>query len=72
MKFMQKRLVLFLMVLSCLCFYSTAAKAQVQRTVEGIITDAQTGESLIGVTVLLKNTTSGVITNYEGHYKFGG
>jgi len=41
-------------------------------TVEGIVTDAKTGESLIGVTVLLKNTTSGVITNYEGHYTFGG
>lgn len=72
MKFLQKRLVLFLMFLSFLCMPTTSMTAQGQRTVEGIITDAQTGESLIGVTVLLKNTTSGVITNYEGHYKFGG
>ena len=48
------------------------AKAQSQSTVEGVVTDATTGESLIGVTIVLKNTTSGVITNYDGHYKFGG
>jgi len=55
-----------------MCLYGNQAIAQSQRTVEGLVTDAQTRESLIGVTVVLKNTTSGVITNYDGHYKFGG
>lgn len=72
MKLILKYLVPSVILFSCLCFFSTNANAQGQLTVEGIITDAETGESLIGVTVLLKNTTSGVITNYEGHYKFGG
>lgn len=69
---MHKRLSLFTIFLSLLCCGSSMVKAQEQRTVEGIVTDAHTGESLIGVAVLLKNTTSGVITNYEGQYKFGG
>lgn len=62
-------IVLFALVLG---FGSCPLKAQESRTVQGIVTDAQTGESLIGVTVVLKNTSSGVITNYEGHYSFGG
>ncbi len=70
MKFIQKHLVLLILFLSLLCSFNTNAQEQI--TVEGIITDAQTGESLIGATVIIKNTTSGVITNYEGHYKFGG
>lgn len=72
MKPTQKRLYLFTLFLSLLFLCNGIAKAQNQRAIEGIVTDAKTGESLIGVTVLLKNTTSGVITNYEGHYKFGG
>ena len=72
MKFLHKIRSLFLIILSLLCLSNFSLKAQEMHTVEGIVTDAKTGESLIGVTVLLKNTTSGVITNYEGHYTFGG
>src|SRR4030042_1214370 len=39
-----------------------------QQTVEGIITDATTDETLIGVTVLLKGYTVGTITDMDGHY----
>ncbi len=46
--------------------------AQEMHSVEGVVTDVSTGESLIGVSIILKNTTSGVITDYEGHYYFGG
>lgn len=72
MKFKQTRIALSVILGGLLIFCGLGVKAQVQRTVEGIITDAQTGESLIGVAIVLKNTTSGVITDYEGHYKFGG
>ncbi|MBI9059156.1 MAG: SusC/RagA family TonB-linked outer membrane protein [Labilibaculum sp.] len=72
MKYKQKYLSLFLITLSLLCFCNGTAEAQEVQTVEGIVTDAKSGESLIGVTVILKNTTSGVITNYEGHYTFSG
>ncbi len=50
----------------------TALNAQSQVTIKGIITDAESGEAIIGATILLENTTSGVVSNYDGHYRFGG
>src|SRR5690554_4767267 len=38
------------------------------RTVSGTVTDAETGEALPGVTVLLKGTSSGATTTIEGKY----
>lgn len=72
MKFKQKRLRHLTLFLGLLLFCHGVAKGQGQRTIEGVVTDAKTGEALIGVAVVLKNTTSGVITDYDGHYKFGG
>jgi len=60
------------MFLSQLILCETQIIAQEQKEIEGLVTDATTGETLIGVPVALKNTTSGVITDYEGRYKFGG
>jgi outer membrane cobalamin receptor len=37
-------------------------------TVSGFITDAETGESLIGATVRVKGTAIGVVTNKSGYY----
>jgi len=39
------------------------------RTVSGTVTDAETGESLPGVNVLLKGTGTGITTNLDGNYK---
>jgi len=39
-----------------------------QETVSGTITDAQTGDTLPGVNVILKGTTTGTSTNATGHY----
>ncbi len=39
------------------------------RTVSGKVTDADTGEGLPGVNVLLKGTSSGVNTDLDGNYK---
>jgi TonB-linked SusC/RagA family outer membrane protein len=39
-----------------------------QRTVSGKITDSNTGEPLIGATVLVKGTTTGAITTVNGAY----
>lgn len=60
-------LVLFAALLS-----AVEISAQSQFTVEGIVTDIETGEVIIGATVILEDTTSGVVTNYDGHYRFGG
>lgn len=41
--------------------------AQVQR-VSGTVTDTETGEALPGVTIILKGTTNGTITDLDGNY----
>ena len=40
-----------------------------QRTVTGVVTDAQTGESLIGANVFVKDTSAiGTITDFDGNF----
>lgn len=40
-----------------------------QRTITGKITDKETGEPMIGVTVVLKGTTIGTTTDVDGNYR---
>lgn len=47
----------------------TAGIIHAQNVVEGVITDGKTQETLIGATVSIKGTTSGVITDMEGRYR---
>ncbi|MBP1669700.1 MAG: TonB-dependent receptor, partial [Bacteroidetes bacterium] len=58
----MKRLIFFIMLLF------PAYMLWAQQTVEGIVTDATTNETLIGVTILIKSTTVGTITDMDGHY----
>ncbi len=52
-----------------LFFYLFVSQAQQQFTVSGTITDAKTGESLMGVNIFLKsNPQKGVVSNYYGYY----
>jgi TonB-linked SusC/RagA family outer membrane protein len=44
------------------------ASLYAQRTVEGTITDLKTGETLIGVTILIKGTSAGITTDINGKY----
>lgn len=39
-----------------------------QYTVTGTVTDDRTGEPLIGATVLVRNTTTGAITDFDGRF----
>ncbi|HDR67647.1 MAG TPA: SusC/RagA family TonB-linked outer membrane protein, partial [Bacteroidaceae bacterium] len=39
-----------------------------ERTINGTITDAETGEPLIGVTVRIEGTTTGTTTDMDGNY----
>lgn len=59
----MKRLLLLVMMLSA----SSLIFSQV--VVEGTVTDAKTSETLIGVTVSIKGTTSGTITDMNGRYR---
>ena len=40
-----------------------------QATVKGVVTEEGTGEALIGVTVLIKGTATGTITDIDGAYQ---
>lgn len=40
-----------------------------QRTVEGTVSDSKSGETLIGVAVMIKGTTTGNITDIDGKYR---
>jgi len=39
-----------------------------QRTVSGVVTDADNGETLIGANVIIKGTTAGTITDFNGNF----
>jgi len=56
--------------LCCLVIFmlSTPLIAFSQRTITGVVQDADTGETLIGVNILIKNTELGTITDFDGVY----
>ena len=60
---MKKMRVLILMLLTCFAFTSIA-----QNTVTGLVQDAN-GVSIPGVSVIVKNTTIGTITDIEGRFE---
>ncbi len=53
-------------LLAVLLLFSNAALAQ--RTVKGKVTDAESGEGLIGATVSVVGTTRGASTDIDGNY----
>lgn len=57
----QRSLILFFFLL-----VGMAARAQ---TIRGVVSDAVTGEPLVGATVSLKGETVGTITDYDGNYE---
>ena len=56
------RLLLFLI------FFSNYSYSQERYTLNGYITDSESGESLIGATVYINQISSGTITNPYGFY----
>lgn len=62
--------------LTCLCALlsllnlSTVVYAQEQQTITGTVTNKTTGDPLPGVTVAIKGTFSGTITDSKGHFRF--
>jgi iron complex outermembrane receptor protein len=56
---------LLTIVLALLC---TLARGQSELTVSGRIIDSDTGEGLPGATVLVKGTSLGTITDFDGYY----
>jgi TonB-linked SusC/RagA family outer membrane protein len=63
---MKKNLLFFFIGTICSLF-CLQAFAQ-ERTVTGVVTDAATGEPLIGVNIVVQGTTIGTISNASGNY----
>lgn len=61
----------FLTVTLALALFATDAHAQENVTISGTITDAATGESLIGATVFVPELGIGAVTNVYGFYSLG-
>ncbi len=62
---MKKKLLLLFMLLSAIGISNTWAQ---ERTVTGKITSMDDGEALPGVNVVLKGTTIGTVTDFDGNY----
>jgi len=56
-----------LKLLALFCSFSFALMAQT-KTISGIVTSSDNGEALIGVTVMVKGTSTGTITDINGKY----
>jgi TonB-dependent starch-binding outer membrane protein SusC len=56
----------FSCLLFTMCFLAISAQAQ---TIEGTVTDAQTGELLPGVNIVVQGTTTGTATNSDGEFQ---
>lgn len=55
-------------ICSIVFFHSTLLVAQNNGSISGYVTDAQSGEPLIGVTIQIVETDLGTITDIEGYY----
>ena len=65
MRIIIKNLKVFLFLVAMLSFSFSYAQ---QKTITGKVTDADTGEPLPGVTIIVQGTTTGTITNFDGDY----
>ncbi|SHF46976.1 Outer membrane receptor proteins, mostly Fe transport [Mariniphaga anaerophila] len=55
-------------VISILLLIQTISVVAQKGSIKGMVTDAKTQESLIGTTILLKGTSQGTITDFDGNY----
>ena len=63
---MQKK---FITLIICLLSCWTSAIAQQKATVSGIVKDADSGETLIGVSIYVEKLKTGTTTNEKGYYE---
>ena len=59
-----------LLLLAFILLFSLDAFAQQTKNISGTVYDSNTGEALIGVTVLEVGTTNGSVTDIDGKYAF--
>ncbi len=69
MKFSRKNFLILGSLLPALSFcMNTFSQIPANTTITGLVSDAKTGDPLPFVSVLLKGTTVGTITNNDGKY----
>ena len=61
----MRKLLLILVLLGCGIWQPLQAQ---ERRVTGTVTDASSNEALPGVTVIVKGTTTGTVTDFDGNY----
>ena len=66
-RYLRKSFSLMLLIVFCALSLSQSVNAQ-STQVSGKVTDAGTGEALVGVTIVVKGTTNGTITDVNGNY----
>lgn len=64
---MKKNIFLFKLVFTCLFALSVSGIAAQQMVVKGVVV-SKSGESLPGVNILIKGTTNGTVTDFDGRY----
>ena len=65
MRIIRKNLKVILFLVAMLAFSVGFAQ---QKTISGKVTDAANSEPLPGVTIVVKGTTNGTVTNFDGEY----
>ncbi|MGE0020167.1 MAG: TonB-dependent receptor [Draconibacterium sp.] len=65
---MKTQLVKILSILFFIFLSSQNIFSQDKGTVRGTITDAKSGETLIGVNIIIEGTTTGTITDFDGNF----
>ncbi len=65
MRIIGKNLKIVLFLVALLTFSMGYSQ---QKTITGKVTDAESGEPLPGVTIVVKGTTNGTITNFDGNF----
>lgn len=59
---------LFRVVLSALLLLICLSNAVAQKTITGTLLDEDTGDPLIGASIIVKGTSSGTVTDFDGNY----
>lgn len=65
---MKQEVLHFRVLMLCLSALFCATQLTAQRQIKGSVTDATTGDPLIGVNVFVVDSDDGTITDYEGNY----
>ncbi len=62
--------IIFLPLFLATLLMGLSSRVDAQLTLSGVISDKETGELLVGATIVLKETTAGAVTNAKGKFEF--